>query len=265
MAWFFSGNSTAEVEEEQQSNPLYEDNDIFTVLDVLHTDNYFTIGKMDLPNFLRYIENWAFNRPLKPKRVRELKGEIKAAGGRSLGFYTVGKLGNRCYLVNGQHRRAALTELFEENQDFNTTLFIELYPVNSEEEIVQLFRKVNNTEPLDPRETPNIAVMDAVNALAKEYNIAIKNSGEKSVYYPHIAMKELSERIKPLIRETTTGTQIVTLVNKLNSRYSRMNINTIPNVRQPLLAKTVEKARKSRFYLGLDEQWSWLLDFEKEI
>lgn len=256
MDWLFSRGN-----EEQSAD---EEDGIFSALDVLHSDDHFTIGKMDLPNFLHYVENWAFNRPLKPRRVRELKAEIRAAGGRSLGFYTAAKLGNKCYLVNGQHRREALIELFSANNDFNTTLFIELYPVNSEEEIVQLFRKVNNTEPLDPRETPNVVVMDAVRALTSEYTRAIKDTGDRTVY-PYITAKNLAERIKPLIRETTTSAQIVSLVNRLNARYSRLDLTAIPNARVSLSETTKTKVKQSRFYLGLDQQWSWLLDFEKEI
>lgn len=71
---------------------------------------------------------------------------------------------------------------------------MQVYDVEDDADIVDLFRQVNNTKPLSPKDTPNSIIMAVVKRLGKDYNPAIVFDKTRTVY-PYILAKEFQERL----------------------------------------------------------------------
>ncbi len=263
--WPFSSKkeeeSSSEEEEEYSDSELYEEDyvDLRKNMQIYSEDETRTIGKLDMDYFLDNIKIWPFNRPLKNARVNKLKLGIQNSG-MLHGMFTIVEFEDDYYLIDGQHRYHALCKLREQNKLNDLLIIICIYVVASEEAIIELFKIINDTCPLDPKESPNIIVARTINRLIKDYHAAIKTTDRTT--YPYILASDLKEHLSVIVTENTTVNQLYTAIRKMNGKYSKMRLMKIPNVRTALTKSAVSKAKTAGFYLGLDETWSWVEELE---
>ncbi len=242
---------------------MYSESDDGMDVEVLYVYGNSTFGKMTVEEFIN-VPCWAFNRILDKKRVQELcKGILDSKCVH--GVFTIACHESKNYLIDGQHRQQALIKAVEKDGTcLDFPIMVMIYNVENEAEIVDLFKKVNNTKPLTPKETPDSVVMTTVNRLGKDYPEAIYFDKNKTVY-PYVLAKDLQERIRNICLDDITSDKLFTAVRKLNTQYAKKSVKSIPNVRNRLTKGAVDKAKKSGFYLGLDEKWSWIEKLEDNL
>ena len=253
-----------ESEEElySSSEELYsssDDNNNETTMEIYYQDGNTICGRMSMENFVD-VPCWAFNRPLDRKRVRELRTEILKTK-CVYGVFIIARCNEEDYLIDGQHRQQALVESWGKDCNLDIPILVLIYQVDDEADMIELFKKVNNTKPLDPKETPNSTMMTTVKRLGEDYKDAIRFDKNKTVY-PYVLAKTLQERLRSINLDDVTSDMLYTAIRKINKKYSNIRIKSIPNVRQRLTKATVAKAIRSGFYLGLDEKWSWIEELE---
>jgi hypothetical protein len=251
--------------QKQDEDDLYDsDNDERIInLDKLFENDQMTIVKMTAGEFIN-IPCWAYNRPLDKSRVVELKNAIITRG-TIYGIFTLVSQNNQLYIIDGQHRHQALMKAIEKDCcHTDIPIICVIYDVVEDSEIIDLFKKVNNTKPLDPKETPDAVIMFAIKELGKLYSNAIHFDKNKTVY-PYILAKELKDKLSTIKFNNISSQELYKKIKQINNKYSRMPIKNIPNIRTNITIGAVNKARQSGFYLGLDEKWSWIDELEIEL
>jgi len=259
--WLKPSTETTELSNEElytdDDEELYTDDDM--EVETLYVYGNTTFGKMTVENFIN-VPCWAFNRPLDRKRVRELYKGIMCSKFVH-GVFTIASHEDKMYLIDGQHRQQALIKACESEECLDLPIMVIIYYVDNEAEIVDLFKQVNNTKPLDPKETPDSVIMTIVKRLGIDYPDAIHFDKNKTVY-PYVLAKD---RLRNICLEDITNKKLFTAIRKLNNQYAKKPVKTIPNVRARLTKGAVDKAKKSGFYLGLDEKWSWIEELEDKL
>ena len=253
--------------QEESEEELEEQSIVYESLYNYNEDIMFV--KMSVENLLK-VNVWAYNRKLDPKHVFNIKKQIVKNkyihGIFSVVYFTdfsenINEQGNY-YLIDGQHRYKALEQI--KNKHLIKDVIVNIYNVNSEEEIIKLFKDINNTKPLNPKETPNLKIISAIEKLEKDYPDAIKN-GDKTVY-PYLLKKNIQERLKRIkFPENKTSMDIYNCLKKLNANYGKLNINEIPNARKKLSQACINKGKTSNFYLGFDDKWSWIEEIQEML
>jgi len=271
LNWFSgqSENKTNDKEEdsEDDNTKIYDsDDDVYIPkYDILWTRGNNTFATIKINDFIR-IPCWAYNRHLDYLRVKQLeKGILESQYVH--GIFTIARKEDKMYIIDGQHRHRALQNLYENKDNISVAdipIIISIYDLNNDAEIVELFKKVNNTKPLDPKETPDAVIINVVNELGKQYPKAIHFDRNKTVY-PYILAKELQEKIRTINIENITTDMLLKEIRKLNFKWSTISPTKIPNVKTPLTQGAVNKARTSGFYLGLDTKFSWVEALEENL
>lgn len=241
--------------------------DYYEMIDIRHehqlTGTNVTIATCTLEQYTQ-IPCWAFNRKLDHARVIELRKAIRESGFVQ-GSSSIARCDDRYYIVDGQHRQAAIKQLIGKTLDADQELALIIYDVDDDEEIIDLFVKVNNTKPLDPKDTPNSIIIKVVKKLGADFKTAIVFDKVRTVY-PYILAKELQERLSNINLDGISEKRLYTEIRNLNRLYENRckkdNIN-IPNMRNN--KKSIEKARSTGFYLGLNEKWSWIEALDKRL
>jgi len=248
-------SSQEEYSDSEEEKEIVYDNKIFI------NENRYIITT-DLINFLDQFVIWSCNRPVDKNHVNKLSKKILNEGLKSI-FTVATCKKDKYYIIDGQHRYFALQHLKETKEEFNTKVVIDINIVNKEEDIIELFKTVNKSKPLTPQETPSIVLYKTVEEISKEFKLAVKDTNK--TIYPYITKKQLSDLLSPLVKDTMKEPNIyVDIIKKINSIYSRKNIDDIPNVKQTK-GKFEEKAKKSMFYLGLDQKYSWIEDVKMKL
>jgi hypothetical protein len=257
--WFSKPKNT-------DSDELYssdEEQERIIKVDPLYENETVIVAKMTAAEFIN-VPCWAYNRPLDTKRVIELKNNIMSSG-NIYGVFTLVSQEKQLYIIDGQHRHQALIKAIDKNPaHLDITVICVIYNVVEDADIVELFKKVNNTKPLDPKETPNAVIMTAIKELSKLYPNAIHFDKNKTVY-PYVLAKDLQEQLKTINLNNISSLDLVKIIKRLNNKYSHLSIKSIPNVRSNITVGAVNKARQTGFYLGIDEKWSWIEELENQI
>lgn len=191
--------------------------------------------------------------------------------GHPFGVFTLVELDDEYYLIDGQHRQVALSRAIKKEPELvDCPIIVMSFRVESDVEAVELFRKVNNTRPLEPRDTPNTIIVTVIDKLSKHFKRAIKKDQTRTCY-PYIVADELHKKLREIELEGVTPEKLYKAILALNSEYRKKasadGIRAIPGIRgaQTLKKQSVEKAKQSGFYLGLDEKWFWLQDLEEML
>jgi len=256
---FYVPEETVESDEEY----IESDNEDVVIVDykpLYEYNDQITFARICIDELLK-IDLWAFNRPLDIKHVKEIKSQIIKTK-YIHGIFCIAYLINekKYYIIDGQHRYTALKDI--KKKHLIKDVVVNIYTVEQEQDIVQLFKDINNTKPLSPKETPNLVIVSALEKLETDYPEAIKN-GDKTVY-PYLLKKDIHERLKQ-IDINCDANELYLCIKRINKLYSKTKITEIPNVRSKITVNTVKKTKTSNFYLGLDEKWSWIEQVEELI
>jgi hypothetical protein len=220
---------------------------------LIDRNEQYELYKVDLRHFITTIEDWNYNRKKDKNHINEIKSNYPAIYGD---FVVVRcKYDNdKLLLIDGQHRRDAIMELYGADPALNGTGYVKVYNVNSINEIGLLFKKINNIMPVKITQIPQFVYIDVIEQLQTKFPQAIRN-GERA-NYPYISKSHLLEILQKsnIVEEYgLTSIKLYDEIFKKNAEYG---------IRKDLLGKiniaSYEKVQKTGFYLGLDRNAKWI-------
>jgi hypothetical protein len=227
--------------------------------------------KINYRNLIHYTQNWIYNRSLSIEKVDELYEEIKSnsskIGWTLYAFRDISN--NEIKILDGQHRREAIKKYLELNDldiSNNDEILIWLYDINNEEmneeEIVDLFIKLNKNEPIDLSQLPSKRKINLFNLIINEpcFKKAIRaNPNTIEAYSPYISKKQIKNIIDLILNKYSqlSNKEILLKMKEMNNKISIMA--TIENVEEQLFKRRLNKKEKEiieecfeiKFYLNI--------------
>ena len=230
------------------------------------TDTLFELFDCDARSLVRKIDNWSFNRSLRPGHELSLRRAIETMDTpHVLGSIKIATNQDEYRVFDGQHRLSAIKKILSEDQsmDWNMNVIVEVYHVTNIDdnlEMCDLFSRANNTLNIENDDLPDMHLVDIINLLANDEilskGIINKDNDSDKVYKPRINKKELFEKFKENYRppQKQDPSEVLRKVKEIN------NIISIKS-RQALFGRKKsqhvnnqwEKAEKDKFYLNIGE------------
>lgn len=218
-----------------------------------------------------YTKNWLYNRSISSIKVDELYEEIKKNSNKLCwtlhAFFN--KSNNEVVILDGQHRREAIKKYLELNDcDMSNEdeILIWLYDIDDEEtnelEIIDLFIKLNNNEPIDRENLPSIRKINLYKLIINEtcFKKAIRTcENTNEARSPYISKKQVKNIIDLIIKKypQLTNDEILIKMKQMNKKIS--NMATIENIEEQLFKRKLNKKEKEiidecfelKFYLNI--------------
>jgi len=224
--------------------------------------------KMNYRCLIQYTQNWIYNRSLNLEKVDELYQEIKQNsskfGWTLHAFYN--KSNEDIMILDGQHRREAIKKFIElDDPDFsnNDDILLWLYDIECEEtnegDIIDLFRRLNNNEPIDFRQLPSKRKIHLSNLIINEFKSAVRtNVNTIEARSPYISKKQIKNICDIILNKfpQLSNEEILIKIKEMNKKISILA--TIDNVEE-LFQKKLNKKDKEiidecfqlKFYLNI--------------
>ena len=240
--------------------------------EIIYTKNdNLRLIKMNYRQLIQYTQSWIYNRSLSLEKVNDLYDEISKNSANIswtlYAFYDNSK--NEIKLLDGQHRREAIIkylELNDLNMSNNDDIFIWLYYIENEEineeEIIELFIKLNKNEPIDFSQIPSKRKMNLFKLIKNEplFKKAIRQNPNTMVAYsPYISQKQIKNIIDIILNKypLLSNEDILQKMKEMNNKISIMA--RIDNVEEQLFNKKMTKNDKEiieecfeiKFYLNI--------------
>ena len=239
---------------------------------IIYTKNEnIRLIKVNYRWLIHYTQNWIYNRSLSSEKVNELYEEIKTNSNKICwtlhAFFN--KSNNDVIILDGQHRREAIKKYLELNDlDMSNEddILIWLYDIEDEEtnelEIIDLFIKLNNNEPINPKNLPSKRKINLFNLIINEscFKKAIRTSETTiEARSPYISKKQVKNIIDLIINKYPlfTNEELLIKMKEMNKKIS--NMATIENIEEQLFKRKLNKKEKEiidecfeiKFYLNI--------------
>ena len=242
------------------------------IFDVIYEKNdRIRLIKTSFNNLNNYIYNWIYNRRICPNKIQELYDELITNSNR-IGWtlHAYRNLANGdIKLLDGQHRKEAIKKFLEINdKDFSNTdeITIWVYDIDNEElnedEIIELFKKINSNEPIETCQLPSKRKMELLKMIRKEeyFKYGIRtNPNTLQSKSPYISLKQLNDIINLIITHhpQLSNEEILIRMKDMNNRIRMMATNE--NVEEQLFKRKlnkkekeiIEECREIKFYLNI--------------
>lgn len=255
-------------EENEQQDDEQEDEEVSIVIPdeisdinrIDSNDNY-ELYKVDLRRFVSTIDDWDYNRKKNQKHISELIQNYP----NIIGDFIVVRCkydDDKLLLIDGQHRRDAIIELFQGDPTLNGKGYVKVFNVDTKNDIAMLFKKINNVMPVKINEIPQFVYVEVIDQLQSKFPKAIKSLDRTT--FPYMKKNELLKQLQDarLVEEfELTSTQLYDAIFKKNSEYS-VKKDIFRNIKTP---GAYEKAQTSGFYLGLDRNGKWISELRLEL
>lgn len=224
--------------------------------------------KMNYRSLIQYTHNWTYNRSLNLEKVEELYKEIKnnssKFGWTLHAFYN--KSNEDIVILDGQHRREAIKK-FEELDDpdlsNNDEILLWLYDIECEEtnegDIIDLFKRLNNNEPIDIRQLPSKRKIHLSNLIMNEFKSAVRmNINTNEARSPYISKKQIKNICDIILNKypQLSNEEILIKIKEMNKKISIMaTIDNVEELFQKKLNKKdkeiIEECFQLKFYLNI--------------
>lgn len=267
MFTFFSKNEyqddnddKSEDESEDESEEESEEEEIEPEEIVLQNEvckcGKATFFKTSARNLI-HIPIWAYQRCLNDDHVADLvknfKNDPHAIGTTKALRNPEGKL---C-IIDGQHRRAAWEKIMEQDGMWDAEVLLEIYDTVSFDSSIgmNVFKQANNVKSLDVNDFPDEVTGRIMSKFNLEWPDMLKNVQEgKRVNRPRINSRKMYKKIKEhLVKCKISEDKIWDEIKNANIKMGMWS-----HKRLKCTANTLNKARLSGFYLGMDTSLSWL-------
>jgi len=211
---------------------------------------------------------WEGNRVLDTKHVDYLESTITEPrhiqGPFSIAEWTDTETGaKQRRIIDGQHRHAVLKRYFSKNpaaEDF--PVLARIYMVTNYEDIIQVFRQINNAKPMIYKDSPVEQLHILVSALRKAFvgvrgktTVSLIRPGTNRPYLDTVLLESALKLYRINENPAITATSLVEHAEKMNGWLAEdhRRISGLPT------RNTLDKAIELGFFLGLDPQCSWLI------
>ena len=224
--------------------------------------------KMNFRSLIQYTKNWTYNRSLNLEKVDELYEEIKhnssKFGWTLHAFYN--KSNEEIIILDGQHRREAIRKFIElDDPDFsnNDEILLWLYDIECEEtnegDIIDLFKRLNNNEPIDFRQLPSKRKIHLSKLIMNEYKSAVRmNINTIEARSPYISKNQIKNICDIIIEKypQLSNEEILIKIKEMNKKISIMaTIDNVEELFQKKLNKKdkeiIEECFQLKFYLNI--------------
>jgi len=241
-----------------------------TYYEILYNKNEnVRLIKMNYRCLIQYTQNWIYNRSLNLEKVNELYQEIKQNSSSKIGWTLhafFNKSNEDIMILDGQHRREAIKKFIElDDPDFtnNDDIILWIYDIQceetNEENIIDLFKRLNNNEPFDFRQLPSKRKIHLSNLIKNEFKSAVRMNGNTiEARSPYISKKQIKNICDIILNKypELSNEEILIKIKEMNKKISIMA--TIDNVEE-LFQKKLNKKEKEiieecfelKFYLNI--------------
>jgi len=224
--------------------------------------------KMNYRCLIQYTQNWIYNRSLNLEKVDELYQEIKhnscKFGWTLHAFFN--KSNEDIMILDGQHRREAIKKFIElDDPDFsnNDDIILWLYDIECDEtnegDIIDLFRRLNNNEPIDFRELPSKRKIHLSNLIKNEFKSAVRTNGNTNeARSPYISKKQIKNICDIILNKfpQLSNEEILIKMKEMNKKISILAmIDNVEELFQKKLNKKdkeiIDECFQLKFYLNI--------------
>jgi hypothetical protein len=228
------------------------------------SDTVFELYDCDAKSLVRKIDNWSFNRSLRPGHASYLNKALEnMENPHLLGSIKIAtNLENEYRVFDGQHRLSAIRKILSEDQsmEWNMNLIVEVYHVKNIDdnlEMCDLFSKANNTLNIEKDDLPDMHLIEIINVLADDEilskGIIDKDNDNDKVYKPRIKKKELFEAFKEHYKpeQKQEPSKVLKKVKEINNAISIKSQQALFGKKTS--QKQWEKAKRDKFFLNMGE------------
>jgi hypothetical protein len=237
--------------------------------------------KTNYRDFIINTINWIYNRNIDDTKIDNLYNDIKTnninIGWTFHAFYD--KSTKQIKILDGQHRREAIKRVLEEdiNMTYNNDIIIWLYEIeneeDNEEEIIDIFIKINNNKPIDQTQLPSKRKLDLNKKIRSD--IILKSGISSAInatiaHPPRLCPKQIKKMVDEIISKYhyLTNDDILMKIKSMNNKIGIMaieeNVHQLFN-KDKLNKKEKEivaKAHEIKFYLNIKgsiyEDFKWI-------
>lgn len=219
------------------------------------------------------VQAWAFNRPLDEAHVDALHRALATSKHPflmgTLKFVHVVPT-QRVFMIDGQHRHAAILKAMESDPDFDMRVVAEIYHVQRPNDLAvqALFEKANNSLSMITEHAPTQRLIDLVNAMCQDAelnspqdrpNIVDVPETRSRVNRPRIAKKALANAVQA---SKARSELLACDVDVVVERARQMNawLSTLPTTRlfgneTPASQRRRAAAARIGFFLNASTKW----------
>jgi hypothetical protein len=224
--------------------------------------------KMNYRCLIQYTQNWIYNRSLNLEKVDELYQEIKQSSSKF--GWTLHAFHNKSnediMILDGQHRREAIKKFIElDDPDLsnNDDILLWLYDIECEEtnegDIIDLFRRLNNNEPIDFRQLPSKRKIHLSNLIINEFKPAVRTNGNTiEARSPYISKKQIKDICDITLNKfpQLSNEEILLKMKEMNKKISILAmIDNVEELFQKKLNKKdkeiIDECFQLKFYLNI--------------
>ena len=212
---------------------------------------------------LQHIEKWELNRKLNNNRVEKLYTVINSnlETDNDINMHEPLHIAfnsdeDTYKLVDGQHRYAAVSKLYDENKYAIFDVPCVVHVVTCEKEMMDLLQEINNRLPLSKEEFIKYKIPLIIDFISKKWSKDSWTPFGKN--RPSINKDKFEKKLK----EYETELEKISL-EKISLRLEKinMNIRKLPRSKRVIgknIRKNVnDKADTYDFFLGLDKEMNW--------
>lgn len=160
------------------------------------------------------------------------------------------------YIIDGQHRASILTEYFKDITAQDFTVLVGMNVVHSEEEVIDLFKKLNTTKSIPWKEDPNLVANKYIESLLKTFNTDKKRAMIRpgKTRKPYMSVDSLrhaliSKKVEDWKRTPEEFVEDVKTINKERCFQLTLKENMKPSDYDAI---------NFQFALGMDDKFSWI-------
>lgn len=251
------------------------------------------IKKVHLSTILSEIEKPSFQRNIDVSRVSEIKSYLIEQKEiyeyyPFIGIITLGKLKEKLYCIDGQHRLRAYQDLLNPGSEIN--ILIDIRVVDDYIQLRDLFKKINQSVEVpdylifEENEEARTIIKNGINNFKQEFDLYfVKKSTSRKAYRPGIKENDLSDAIFHSSTEFSSHQELTQYLLKVNQKLVEMSNEDVYKVLQRYheleyqdkpekINSLIEKARSKNYenpcLLGMFKNFTYINqknDFESYL
>lgn len=155
-------------------------------------------------------------------------------------------------LIDGQHRLEAIRKIIKTfDKSYSISVEMKLVRRETDQDVIDLYKKINTSLPFNPSDLPSPPIIELIEEMIKVYGSECIRAKRKSGCYmdSRVLQKKLLES---KILDILDWKTLFKLIKRKNLEYRKDNKGKN------------DKADKKEFWLGFDDNYSWLYQIKHD-